>query len=193
MTIRFLGQYLVEEQLISERQLSEALKLQSETNLTIGQLAVEEGLLTEVLATMVHSEQKRTDNRFGDIAVQLRFMTEEDVTHLLAEQKRRNVMLGQALVINGAMLDRQLGAVLKSFAAANKKAEQDMVRKISMFPYPKVMTECASVSTRTLQRFIFESAKAGTGAPNANLDHADTTCHLPCDWIERDPTDDIRC
>jgi uncharacterized protein (DUF305 family) len=82
------------------------------------------------------------------------------------------VMLGQALVINGAMLDRQLGAVLKSFAAANKKAEQDMVRKISMFPYPKVMTECASVSTRTLQRFILESAKAGTGAPNANLDHA---------------------
>lgn len=98
MTQLFFGQFLVDEQVISENALREAIELASDKNLLVGALCIEWGYLSEVQVEVVRLEQRRTDMLFADLAIQLEMLTPRQASALLREQKRRHKPIGEALV-----------------------------------------------------------------------------------------------
>src|SRR5690606_16838159 len=69
--VRLFGQFLVEEGIIAQDDLDEALNLMSAINVTLGDLAVERGLISRHEADEVNRMQRCIDGRWGEIALTL--------------------------------------------------------------------------------------------------------------------------
>ena len=77
MSQMFFGQYLLDEQVIGEDALAEAIAHAEETNARIGRLAVERGFMSQSDTHRIQLEQRETDLRFIDLAVDLGLLTRE--------------------------------------------------------------------------------------------------------------------
>ena len=66
MTVRFLGQFLLDRGTITAAQLQAATEAQRASNPLLGELAVREGLLTPEQADRIHERQRSDDRRFGE-------------------------------------------------------------------------------------------------------------------------------
>ncbi len=104
----FFGQYLLDEEVIGEDALHEAIELASEVGARIGTLATECGLINDSQAEQVQLEQRRTDMPFADLAVEMELLTRQQAQALLQEQKRRHKPIGQALVELGHLEPAEL-------------------------------------------------------------------------------------
>ena len=68
---QLFGQFLVQEGVLDETELDNALNLMAAVNATLGDLAVEQGLVSQSEADRVAKLQREVDGRWGDIAVTL--------------------------------------------------------------------------------------------------------------------------
>ncbi len=99
------GDYLIEKDLISQEELDVALKFQTEKSLRLGALAVEDGLLTEQQLSTIMDHQREVEDAglFGEIAINMKFLSKEQVSSLLEKQKEYDHIIGQILVLSGAL------------------------------------------------------------------------------------------
>jgi len=118
MSQMFFGQYLLDEQVIGEDALAEAIAHAEETNARIGRLAVERGFMSQSDTHRIQLEQRETDLRFIDLAVDLGLLTREQGSVLLSEQRRRHKPIGQALVELGHLTRGELDDWLDRFHLA---------------------------------------------------------------------------
>jgi CheY-specific phosphatase CheX len=116
MPIRFFGQFLLENRVISPAQLLGAIEQQDKTNLRFGETAVSLGLLTEDKVAAILAAQRTRDVRAGEAAVMLGLLTETQVQQVLRAQKNSHIMLGDALVATGGLSRGDLEAQLALFA-----------------------------------------------------------------------------
>ena len=98
MFSQFFGHYLLNNSVITNVQLNEALVKKSETRVKLGVLAINAGFMTAAQVEEVHQQQMRVDKRIGDIAVDMGFLTTAQVDELLGSQKSAHLLLGQTLV-----------------------------------------------------------------------------------------------
>jgi hypothetical protein len=115
MSQMFFGQFLIDEEVISEDALRRAIELASEENPRIGALGIEIGYLTEVQVELIQLEQRRTDMRFADLGVQLELLTRDQAGALLREQRRRHKPIGEALVELGSLESGELDDLLDRY------------------------------------------------------------------------------
>ncbi len=115
MAQMFFGQFLVNEELISEDALQQAIELASEENARLGELGIEHGYLTPAQVEQIHLEQRRVDLRFADLAVQLQMLTREQADILLRQQKRQHKPIGEALVQLGHLDRTELDDLLDRY------------------------------------------------------------------------------
>lgn len=120
MTVKFLGQFLMERGVITPQQLLAAIEAQRASNPLLGELAVRQGLLTEAQARRINDRQRVDDRRFGDIALELGLLDAAQVDALLAAQKAGRKLFGQVLLEQGVVEQAQLEAEL-----AAHRADQD--------------------------------------------------------------------
>ncbi|MCH7868043.1 MAG: hypothetical protein IH881_10140 [Myxococcales bacterium] len=111
----FFGQFLIDEQVISDAALHQAIELATEENSRIGALGVERGYLSEAQVEVIQLEQRRTDMPFADLAVQLEMLTRDQSVALLQEQKRRHKPIGEALVQLGFLDTAELDDLLDRY------------------------------------------------------------------------------
>lgn len=114
MSIKFFGQFLLERNAISARNLLDAIRFQESRNLKFGEYALSKGYLTREQIDRLRNEQKQKDLLIGELAVELGILTDEQVEEILTMQKNDHVCIGEAIVAKGfldqATVDRELEA-----------------------------------------------------------------------------------
>jgi hypothetical protein len=117
VSVKFFGQYLIEQGEVDAGHVREALDLLDQTNRNLGEIAVEQGLLTEEEAARVNLTQRSGDQPFGDLAIDMGLMTHSDLVTCLQIQRASRLMIGEALVHLGHLPAERLGPMLDAFKA----------------------------------------------------------------------------
>jgi hypothetical protein len=116
VSVKFFGQFLIEQGEIDAGQLREALERMQSRNRSLGDLAVAEGLLAPRDAERINAAQREVDRAFGELAVSMGLLSAEEVVEkLLARQREQRLPLGEALVELGHLSVTRLGALLDRF------------------------------------------------------------------------------
>lgn len=117
MAVKFFGQYLVEQNLVSRERLLEAIELQDKKNLKLGEMALSMGYLTEKDIERAHNAQMSKDMKLGDLLVDMEILTSAQLDDVITRQKNTHLYIGEALVQIGALSPDQLLQHLKAFKA----------------------------------------------------------------------------
>lgn len=131
MTVRFLGQFLLERGTITAQQLQAATEAQRASNPLLGELAVRQGLLTAAQAQRIHDHQRRDDRRFGDIALGLGLLDGAQLQSLLASQQAGRKLLGQVLLELGALDNATLQSELAAHRADQAAASHALAAGVA--------------------------------------------------------------
>lgn len=119
LSIKF-GEILVKENVISNEQLENALKIQKESNKFIGELMIEEGYITEEQRDIIfHSEEyKKQSKKFGELLMANNYISIEQLHDILEKQRRARSFIGEILIELGFLdpLTRDVAISKQSFA-----------------------------------------------------------------------------
>jgi hypothetical protein len=115
VSVKFFGQFLIEQGEIDAGQLCEALGLMQARNRSFGDLAIAEGLLTPAEAERLNAMQRDVDRPFGELAVEAGLLSREALERLLRRQSEGRLPLGEALIVLGHLPVTRLGALLDRF------------------------------------------------------------------------------
>lgn len=126
MFTQFLGNYLLNENIITSAQLIDALEAKKNTRLKLGMLAINAGYMNAEQVELVHEVQTVQDKRFGDIAIEKGYLTNEQLQNLLNSQATGYLLLGQALVDNGALTNEGFADVLYAFKEKYQLSDSDL-------------------------------------------------------------------
>lgn len=99
MAVNFFGRFLVQEGIITETQLDDALACQGEINHRLGDFAMARGDLSAGQVQRIFDEQRTVDLPFGEMAVRLGFLTRETLAELLFAQQVHCARLGEVLIM----------------------------------------------------------------------------------------------
>lgn len=127
MAVKFFGQYLVENGIVTREALLEAIDLQERTNLRLGETAVSLGFATATDIERAHIAQLSLDMRLGDLLVEMGVLTPGQLEEVITRQKNSHLYIGEALVRTGALAQDQLQQHLARF-----DAEQDQESPLTM-------------------------------------------------------------
>jgi CheY-specific phosphatase CheX len=116
VAVKFFGQFLLGREVVTRKQLVEAVKLQDERNLPLGAYAVRKRYLGEADCTALNQGQRKEDRLFGELAVKRGLLTPAQVQELLALQTQEHIRIGQALVVLGYLTPQRLASELLAFA-----------------------------------------------------------------------------
>ncbi|MBW2384437.1 MAG: chemotaxis protein CheX [Deltaproteobacteria bacterium] len=115
MSVKFFGQFLIEQGEVDAGHVRQALDLLERTNKHVGEIAVETERMTEAEADRVNQAQRGSDLAFGDLAVKLGVLERQDLVDCLRIQREGRLMMGEALVRLGHLADDRLGEMLDAF------------------------------------------------------------------------------
>lgn len=99
----FFGHYLLNEGVVTTRQLSKTLELQDQVRLKLGVIAINDGFLTAEQVEAIHGIQASKDRRFGEIAMTEGYLQEAQLVHLLKQQQSEHLLLSQSLIDQGIL------------------------------------------------------------------------------------------
>ncbi|MEW5944627.1 MAG: chemotaxis protein CheX [bacterium] len=161
MVPKFFGQYLLEREILTSRQLVEAINYQRSKVLKLGEIALSKGFLTEKDVAKIHNEQKRTDMMFGELAVRMKMLTEEQLQEILTIQQNSHIYLGEAIVARGFLTLEELEKYLEGF-----KKEQILVPPIEVMIAEEIenketMTVTVDMTCKMLRRIGDMLSKTG--------------------------------
>ena len=117
MAVKFFGQFLVEQGIITSDALLNAINLQDKQNLKLGEMAVSMGLITPTDIERAHNAQMSKDMKLGDLLVEMGFLTLVQLNDIIIRQKNTHLYIGEALVQVGALTNGQLQNHLDAFKA----------------------------------------------------------------------------
>jgi len=152
MSIKFLGQFLLERGKIIREELLEALNLTKSTNLSIGQIALESEDLTREQIDSICICQKSTDKLFGEIAVEKKYLTQEQVDELLMIQKNERFSLRDALIQKGYLTMQELQEEMKYIQERSEAIEAKNLEVIQASKHPDVEQAFIDVALKMLRR-----------------------------------------
>lgn len=159
----FLGQYLVGNDLITEYQLDDAIRLQRENNALVGTIALAQGFLDKQQLNFLIKRQRRLDERIGALAIEEGFMTEEQLATVLSIQGRNHIFLGESLVRLGTLSKEVLNRALADFQTHIVLQEKHVREQISHLPTAKAVLVTLDVTLRFFYRLGYALRIIGTG------------------------------
>ena len=115
MAVKFFGQFLVENNLVSREALLQAIELQGQKNQNFGELAISTGYVTREEIEHAHNAQLSRDMKLGDLLVKMGIMTIKHRDEIVTHQQNTHLYIGEALVQVGALSSDQLLEHLDAF------------------------------------------------------------------------------
>ncbi len=115
MAVKFFGQFLVENSIVSREALLKAIELQEQKNLKFGEMAVSTGYVTKEEIERAHNMQMSRDMKLGDLLVELGILTLNQLSDIVTRQQNTHLYIGEALVQVGAFSSDQLQEHLAAF------------------------------------------------------------------------------
>lgn len=120
MYTQFFGNYLLAHNYVTQEQLFDAMKRESDARMRLGTLAISKGYMTAQEVEEVIIAQTHLGRKFGEIAVENGFLTEEQVMTLLREQSPDFLLLGQILVDDGILSHADLENIIADYRSENE-------------------------------------------------------------------------
>lgn len=161
MAVKFFGQYLIEQGVITQAALLEAIKQQETTNRKIGEVILEMGLMTEGDIDRVHLAQRNEDIRFGDKAVAMGLISMEDLQRALTRQRNSHLYIGEALVKIGGLKEEDLAEYLKRFKQDQQPYQIERVEIPADIPNQPLWEMTADLTYKMLARVANMSFRPG--------------------------------
>ena len=172
------GQYLLNQQKITAKQLIEIMDYERSVRVKLGVLAMDAGLMTGAQVETIHHMQRIKDKRFGELAVEQGYMTYDQLEDLLQNQHSRHLGLSQVIIDKEYLTLEQLEAVLLSYKVDSQlSAEQlqaidvlnlDQTDFKSAGSQEKVYHDYIGLLQRNIVRFLDADPAIGKNAP---IDH----------------------
>src|ERR1035437_7324712 len=117
MAVKFFGQFLVEQGIVTSEALLNDINLQNKNNLKLGEMAVSMGLITQEDIGRAHNAQMTKDIRLGDLLVEMGLSALDQVSDVATRQKNTHLYIGEALLQVGALTNDELQKQLDAFKA----------------------------------------------------------------------------
>jgi len=166
MSVKFFGQFLIEQGEVDAGNVREALDLLGQTNRSLGEIAVEEGMMVEADVARVNHSQRGNDRPFGDLAVELGVLTSEQLVDCLRMQRERRLLIGEALVHLGHLGTERLGPMLDAFKADQAQYE---VGALGQLPDPLANNRVAPYVLDLLPKFCMRVARMNVKVGDAQV------------------------
>jgi CheY-specific phosphatase CheX len=115
MAVKFFGQFLVENSIVSREALLNAIELQEQKNLKFGEMAISTGYVTKEEIDHAHNAQMTRDMKLGDLLVEMGILTLKQLHDIVTRQQNTHLYIGEALVQVGALSSDQLQQHLDAF------------------------------------------------------------------------------
>ena len=115
MAVKFFGQFLVENNLVTREALLQAIDLQEQKNLRFGETAISAGYVTKADIERAHNAQMSKDLKLGDMLVEMGILTLDQMSDIVTRQKNSHLYIGEALVLVGALSSELLQKHLDAF------------------------------------------------------------------------------
>ncbi len=155
MSVKFFGQFLIEQGEVDAGHVRAALDLLGQTNKSLGAIAVDESMMSEADVARVNHAQRGNDTPFGDLAVEMGLLTSEQLVDCLCMQRERRLMIGEALVHLGHLKTERLGPTLDAFKADQAQYE---LGSMGQLPDPLVNNRVAPYVIDLLPKFCMRMA-----------------------------------
>ena len=123
MSIKFFGQFLIDQGEVDASHVREALGLMDAENATISALAIKQGFMSHKDVTRVNAEQRSRDRAFGDLAVEMGLLQPGQLVEVLQRQRSQRLPIGQALVRLGYLQTDRLGVLLDAYKVDQSEFE----------------------------------------------------------------------
>lgn len=154
---QYFGQYLLNNGILTAKQLRDALEQEQFTKAKLGVLAINTGFMTAEQVEEVHHLQRTIDKRFGEIAVAKGYLAQDKVEYLLAEQKNNALSLSQVIIDKGYLNFSQLETALSDFKKKNQiTSEFDMSQALQLLEtgVSDMYLDYAALFLRSITRFL---------------------------------------
>lgn len=159
MAIKFFGHYLLDEDLLTNEQLVEAVDYQSKCNLSLGELAVREDYITAKEADKINDKQRSLDKRFGEVAIDLGLLIDEQIEKLLAIQKKEKIFFGEILLRKNFLDETTLNNALKNFEDAQKLEVVQLNDKVASLDKNDVIKTSIAILQKLYPRIVHDFIK----------------------------------
>lgn len=126
MFSQYFGQYLLNKQLLTAEQLTDAMALERLVRVKLGVLAINAGMMTAQQVEEVHELQRTKDKRFGELAIEKGYLTFSQLEDLLQIQGSRHLSLSQAIIDRGYMDLAQLEIVLERYKEESSLSSEQL-------------------------------------------------------------------
>lgn len=186
MAVKFFGQFMVEQGIISRDILLKAIALQDSLNKSIGDIVQELGFMTEADVTKVNQAQRSVDLRFGDLAVKMGLLTEDQMKSALARQSESHIYIGNAIVQVGGLKAEELQRYLDEFKADQAKYATDRVDIPANIPNADLWEMMADMSYKMFTRVARLTFRPGPSQLTSRIEPEHITAAM--DFIG-----DVRC
>lgn len=113
----FFGQFLLNQGVLTGKDLNRLLDISKDTRVKLGVLAINSGLMTVDNVNRVNQLQQQIDKRFGAIAIDEGFLTEPELDLLLTVQNSEHLKLSQTLVDENILSLEEVDQQLKAYKA----------------------------------------------------------------------------
>lgn len=161
----FLGQFLVQQGVITREELDRALEHQRLANRRLGEMAVEREFIEILDAERVYAEQGFRDLPFGELAVEMGLMRRADLDELLFLQSVHSARLGEVLLKLGIIDKARHASLLERFFAARSGNTVDLAYFTDGSVAGALMSCLTGAVQRACRRFAgMASAVAEVGA-----------------------------
>lgn len=175
MAVKFFGQFLVEQNIVTSEALLNAINLQDKINLKLGEMAVEMGLITAADIQRAHNAQMSKDMKLGDLLVEMGLLTLAQLNDVVTRQKNTHLYIGEALVQVGALTGDDLQKHLDAFKADQAKYVSNGIELPIASAHDNIWEMTADLTYKMVTRVLdlqFRPGKcvvATTVAPNFML------------------------
>lgn len=163
MAVKFFGQFLVEQGLVSREALINAIDLQDQKNLKLGGMAVAMGYITQADIERAHNAQMSKDMKLGDLLVEMGFLTLTQLNDVITRQKNTHLYIGEALVQVGALTSENLQKHLADFKADQAQYVSDGIELPAGIANSKIWEMTADLTYKMITRVLDLQFRPGKG------------------------------
>jgi len=161
MAVKFFGQFLVEQSIVTRDALVEAIDLQDHKNLKLGAMAVEMGYITQADIERAHNAQMSKDMKLGDLLVEMGFLTLIQLNDVITRQKNTHLYIGEALVQVGALTSENLQKHLADFKADQAQYVSDGIDLPVKIANSNIWEMTADLTYKMITRVLDLQFRAG--------------------------------
>jgi CheY-specific phosphatase CheX len=154
MAVKFFGQYLVEQGIVTGEALVGAINLQDKKNLKLGEIAVSMGYITPSDIVRAHNAQMSKDMKLGDLLVEMGLITINQLNDVIIRQNNTHLYIGEALVQVGALTTETLQQHLTAFKADQAHYISDSIDLPGTFVNEKIWEMTADLTYKMITRVL---------------------------------------